>query len=263
MIINISCNFLKEGYVQTENSEGIYYPFFPTASMAIKREDFDSVGGFDPRLFTGEDIDLCIKLQKANKTLWYERDSVVYHQHRAKLKELLKQFYYYGYYHPLVYENHEKSNGIKFFNLKKINVEGEEFLEFSRFLFLPFFFKGMIFLNYWIPTVIFFLLSLFSYYLGNILLGHLFLFGSLFFYYLVMYRWVGLDKLKLRAEMIYVQTLMDIVYFWGGFVGGLKRGMLYMEASARDLSKLKMDFDIDETDESIIEVREFLSSKKK
>lgn len=61
-------------------------------STALLRE----LGGFDPALSTGEEVDLAIRAQLAGHTPVYVPDAVMHYRHRDSLRHLAKQAYSYG-----------------------------------------------------------------------------------------------------------------------------------------------------------------------
>lgn len=58
-------------------------PYLVTASLVVRRGAFEAVGGFDPALRCGEDVDLCYRLSAAGHRLVYRPASQVRHWHRA------------------------------------------------------------------------------------------------------------------------------------------------------------------------------------
>lgn len=71
-------------------------PYIVTANMAIRREAFDAVGGFDVGLLRCEDIAISWALLKAGRTFTYAPDAVVRYRHRPGLWLLLRQHEMYG-----------------------------------------------------------------------------------------------------------------------------------------------------------------------
>ncbi len=50
------------------------------ACLLVRREDFDELKGFDSAFHNGyEDVDLCLRLGRRGREVWYCHDSVVYH----------------------------------------------------------------------------------------------------------------------------------------------------------------------------------------
>ena len=58
-------------------------PYLVTANLVVRRSAFEAVGGFDPALRCGEDVDLCWRLQSAGHRLVYQPASRVRHRHRG------------------------------------------------------------------------------------------------------------------------------------------------------------------------------------
>lgn len=73
----------------------------PSLNLAIRREVFDEVGGFDERYPrpSGEDADLTIRVRKRGYRLYFEPRAVVAHYpQRNRLIDLLQHAYYQGMY---------------------------------------------------------------------------------------------------------------------------------------------------------------------
>lgn len=66
-----------------------YYP--RGFGMAVSREAFEAVAGFDETLQAGEDIDLSYRIGRAGYRLRFEPKTFVWHQRRSTLKAFLKQ----------------------------------------------------------------------------------------------------------------------------------------------------------------------------
>jgi GT2 family glycosyltransferase len=65
-----------------------------TFNMGFSRKVYETVGGFNDMF--GEDIDLALRIQKANfRTVLY-RDVYVYHKRRVSIKKFFKQVYIFG-----------------------------------------------------------------------------------------------------------------------------------------------------------------------
>lgn len=76
-----------------------YAPGLPAASsnnLGVRRAVFDELGGFDETLRTGEDVDLCWRVQLAGYRLAGEPRAVVDVRRRTGLVAVLRQFYGYG-----------------------------------------------------------------------------------------------------------------------------------------------------------------------
>ncbi|MGQ0765243.1 MAG: glycosyltransferase [Gemmatimonadota bacterium] len=72
-------------------------PFFTTNNLAMRRETFASVGGFDPDFsFASEDRDWSDRHLERGGELAYTPEAVVYHAHELGLGAFLAQHYRYG-----------------------------------------------------------------------------------------------------------------------------------------------------------------------
>lgn len=77
------------------------YPYLPGsygsgANMAFRTEVLRRLGGFDPLLPSGEDIDALLRLVLAGHALVYEPGAIVWHTHRRELRALRRSLYRYG-----------------------------------------------------------------------------------------------------------------------------------------------------------------------
>ncbi|HEX5191216.1 MAG TPA: mycofactocin biosynthesis glycosyltransferase MftF [Solirubrobacteraceae bacterium] len=70
--------------------------FVPAAALVVRREAFERLGGFDPALRVGEDVDLVWRLAAAGWTVRYEPSVKVSHPHRAGSRAWLRQRISYG-----------------------------------------------------------------------------------------------------------------------------------------------------------------------
>jgi GT2 family glycosyltransferase len=71
-------------------------PYIVSASLALSRDLFDEVGGFDEELVRGEDIALSWSLLDADRSLGFAPDATIHYRHRPGLPGFLKQHYLYG-----------------------------------------------------------------------------------------------------------------------------------------------------------------------
>lgn len=80
---------------------------FPTANLAVRRDLFDKLGGFDEAIrIYGEDYDLCARVYAAGYTIRYEPAAVVFHHHRTTLRGLLRQSFGFGTAHAYLLRRH-------------------------------------------------------------------------------------------------------------------------------------------------------------
>jgi len=80
------------------NSDPRRARFLASNNLALAREDFDRIGGFNPRfsLAGGEDREFCDRLLTAGLDLVYLPEAVVFHYHRLSLSGFWRQNYNYG-----------------------------------------------------------------------------------------------------------------------------------------------------------------------
>jgi len=69
----------------------------PGCNMAFRKDVLEEVGNFDERFgVAGDDVDLCWRLQKADRTLGFSAGAVVMHRRRDSIRRYLRQQYGYG-----------------------------------------------------------------------------------------------------------------------------------------------------------------------
>jgi GT2 family glycosyltransferase len=82
-------------------------PFAATANLAIRREVFEEVGGFDPALATaGQDADWCWRAARAGYSIAWAPEACVTHFHRATLKDAMRQAHRYGRGNAALFAKH-------------------------------------------------------------------------------------------------------------------------------------------------------------
>lgn len=84
-----------------------YMPYTVTANTSYRKEVFERIGLFNPRLFSGGDNDFSWRMQKkTDLQIKYEPDAIVYHKHRTNLLGLYRQYKRYEYGDSLLQEYH-------------------------------------------------------------------------------------------------------------------------------------------------------------
>ncbi len=71
-------------------------PYIVTASLALRRDDLEMVGGFDEDLVRCEDIALSWALLARGQRLGYAPEALVDYRHRPGLATFVRQHYLYG-----------------------------------------------------------------------------------------------------------------------------------------------------------------------
>ncbi len=99
-------------------------PFFATANFAVRKTAIDKIGGEFWDEPTGEDVDFSLRILTAGYKLYYSKEAVVKHMHRVSLELFKKQYYGYGYGHPLLINKHAKTQGLEIYiqHLKKFFI---------------------------------------------------------------------------------------------------------------------------------------------
>lgn len=75
---------------------GTRVSYVPAAALVIRATTFGEVGGFDPSLTVGEDVDLLWRLAEAGWRCRYEPDAVVEHRGRSTVRTMLRRRVDYG-----------------------------------------------------------------------------------------------------------------------------------------------------------------------
>ncbi|MDN4516847.1 mycofactocin biosynthesis glycosyltransferase MftF [Mycolicibacterium austroafricanum] len=70
--------------------------YVPSAAIICRRSRLLEVGGFDESLISGEDVDLCWRLNEAGARLRYEPIAMVAHDHRTELRKWFARKSFYG-----------------------------------------------------------------------------------------------------------------------------------------------------------------------
>ncbi|KMO71700.1 mycofactocin system glycosyltransferase [Mycobacterium sp. BK558] len=70
--------------------------YVPSAAIICRRSALIEVGGFDETLTSGEDVDLCWRLNEAGARLRYEPIALVAHDHRTELRKWFARKSFYG-----------------------------------------------------------------------------------------------------------------------------------------------------------------------
>jgi GT2 family glycosyltransferase len=83
-----------------------HLPFAFGATIGVRRELHDSVGGFDESLVTAEDMDYCWRLQRAGAEIHFVPAAITYHRMRGDLRGLWRQAFMYGRGNVAVYKKH-------------------------------------------------------------------------------------------------------------------------------------------------------------
>ena len=80
---------------------------FPTANFSIRNTLFQSLHGFDEAIpIYAEDYDLCARIYESGLQIYFNKEVVVFHQHRQSLQTTWKQSYGFGTGHATLLKKH-------------------------------------------------------------------------------------------------------------------------------------------------------------
>ena len=90
---------------------------WPSVNLIVRREAFESVGGFDNQFWPGEDTKFCLDLvHKTGGRILYLPEMLVWHHRRQGLAKHLRQVGNYGLHRGFFARNHpETSRRLKYF----------------------------------------------------------------------------------------------------------------------------------------------------
>ena len=83
-----------------------FLPFALSANLAVRRQAFEAVQGFDEELSPEEDVDLCWRLQLAGYEFAVTSDAVVEKRERAGVRPMFRAAWSYGRCGPRLYRRY-------------------------------------------------------------------------------------------------------------------------------------------------------------
>jgi GT2 family glycosyltransferase len=89
----------------------LHLPYVVGANAGFVTEAVRAVGGFDPELRSGNDVDLCYKLGLAGHRLDLTMDAVVWHEDRATVAAHFRRFWFYAVYQVLLFAKYRHVSG--------------------------------------------------------------------------------------------------------------------------------------------------------
>lgn len=227
--VNGRCNIKKEGYfpdiknfLPHEVNGNIHSSFFATANLAVKKDALLKIGNKFWDEITGEDVDFNIRINKQGYKLYFMPSAIVYHIHRANLKQFRKQLYGYGYGHPLLIKKHAKQVLELCLNL------------FGKYIYIPipFFIKGNIYLGSFHFMHIFLILAILSIILNwSIISKVIFIFLFLLFKFKYFAPLLKLPPLSKFPKWCKIKYLSNLSFILGGIKGSFVFGAIDLEDS--------------------------------
>jgi cellulose synthase/poly-beta-1,6-N-acetylglucosamine synthase-like glycosyltransferase len=231
MVIDITKCRYQEGYLPPAES-GLFHPFFATANAAFRRTALQRAGEFDTACVTGEDLDLCVRVARSGFEMWHQPDARVVHHDRKTVGAVLKQFYYYGYAHAYLFRKHLPSRRLQVYRYRP--ADGSKTAVAVRCV-----------LD--VPSPVYAMV-----YVGAYQILHLALLGALIFALMALplATWIAVSIAVVSAASYCRLTfemrrpfqslalcglwyLVHGAYSLGGFLGGLKHGVFFIEAASR------------------------------
>jgi cellulose synthase/poly-beta-1,6-N-acetylglucosamine synthase-like glycosyltransferase len=229
MIIDITKSGYRKGYLP-RHGVGVFHPFFATANAAFRKSALEAVKGFDGRCATGEDIDLCIRVARADYELWFEPAAKVTHFHRSTLRGLLVQWFRYGYGHAYLFRKHGPRHRLEFYRYDLSETNDSPF-GISRVLSVASPVPGMVFLSSYHAMHLGLLVALAGFGTGARAVGWTGALGAA-----VAAAWYFAPRLDARRPLRSIalsamRYVADAAYVTGGILGGLSQRMIYLEAT--------------------------------
>lgn len=229
MIIDISKSGYQKGYLP-KSGIGVFHPFFATANAAFRRRALLETGGFDPGCPTGEDVDLSIRVARAGYELWFEPAARVTHFHRYTLRGLLSQWFHYGLGHAYLFKKHSRRKRLQLYRYDLSENNANPF-GIRCVLDLPFPVHGMIFLSSFHVMHVALLVAAAAALAGAIALAGAA--GVVFVASAAWYFGIRFDPRTPWKSLAFsaIRYMADLAYVTGGALGGLREGVLYLEAT--------------------------------
>jgi len=229
VIIDITKCEYQPGYMPSSES-GLFHPFFPTANVAFRRSALERAGGFDTRCATGEDVDMSVRVARAGFELWHQPDARVVHYDRQTLPDMWLQWFHYGFGHPYLYRKHLDRARLQVYRYRP-DQSGSDCVTLRCVLDIPFPFYAMVFLGSFQALHLGLLMSVLCFWMGWMhgAIASLALVGVS----AVVYFGARFDfREPLRSiGMSILRYIAHAAYSLGGLVGGLRRGVLFVEAT--------------------------------
>lgn len=263
MIIDITKSGYQQGYLP-KGGIGVFHAFFPTANCAVRREAIERASGaagaaggardeaqasaaaagaahrgeraaagaaFDTHCATGEDIDLSIRVARAGYELWFEPTAKVVHHHRHTLRGLLRQWFAYGLGHAYLYKKHSPRQRFEIFRYDLSPANTSPF-GIRRIAALPSPARAMVFVTSFhvmhaaaaaaivarvasAPAALVWALAALAA-------------GAAAWYFGIRFE----PRHPLRSiAFSAIRYIADSAYVVGGLIGGIREGMIYVEAT--------------------------------
>lgn len=229
MIIDITKSGYQPGYLPKVGT-GVFHPFFATANCAVRREAIAKAGAFDARCATGEDIDLSIRIARAGYEMWFEPTAKVVHHHRHTLRGLVRQWFAYGLGHAYLWKKHSRRARLEVFRYDLSDANPSPF-GIRRILAAPFPAHAMVFVTRFHAMHLAIAGAIVAAIAGargaSIALAALALVAAGWYFGIRF----DLRRPLRSAAFAAIRYVADSAYVLGGLIGGVREGMIYVEAT--------------------------------
>jgi cellulose synthase/poly-beta-1,6-N-acetylglucosamine synthase-like glycosyltransferase len=226
MIIQILADLREQGYL-TSGDHPMLAPFFAGANVAFRRSAVQQTSGFDPQCVTGEDCDMCARLQENDWALYLQPEAVVAHNNPTTLSRLVRQWFGYGLYHPYVFAKHNDRAVELYVRLKQpLRAERYTCLYYAR---SPL--AIVVFFTRWLAIQMLLLGALMLGLLGYPLASAVLVAVGL--WQIIAYAWPDVRQFGVGLGLAFaaLRYAADASLFVGAFFGGLRQRMLYLSAT--------------------------------
>lgn len=92
----------------------LHLPYVVSANVGYNREDLVAVGGFNERLLSGSDVDICYRLGLAGHGIELAPDAVIYHDDRRTVRDHFSRFAHYAQFQVLLFALYRPVSGKRF-----------------------------------------------------------------------------------------------------------------------------------------------------
>lgn len=235
MIIQILSNLFEEGYLERDKYS-VLSAFFAGANVAFRRKALNDTGLYDTNCRSGEDQDMTLRVAGAGWELYFEPKAIIRHKNKMTTRGFVRKWFNYGYHHPYIFRKHS-SRGFHVYHVGATNSQRESGSPLYRRLIgirLPLtiniFITTFLFIHIFLVVAI--VLAVLGLFIPAAIVGALLLALSAAYFKVDF----GRRKLSQSLAFMYYRYIANAALLLGGFLGGIKAGMLYISPTF-DFSK--------------------------
>jgi len=105
---SLGYNLPQERGLRQQLYNSAFLPFVGGTGLAVRREVFEKLGGFDEALKCGEDIDFCWRTQLEGSDLHFENTAVINYRLRSRPKDTYKQTFNHAFWTVAIYKRYRR-----------------------------------------------------------------------------------------------------------------------------------------------------------